>query len=116
MKASRQPRSDVQKEQTAARIEHLEADLDWITKLAAAAGISGSAESVRKMPRDAIQRMESLRKEARRVLERDSAAELWIHQRNTLLGDVAPVALLNSDDGLSQVMALLGRIEHGLPV
>lgn len=109
-------RETVQKEQTAARIEHLETELDWITKLAAAAGISGSAESVRKMSPDAIQRMETLRKETRRVLERDSAAELWIYQRNTLLGDVAPVALLNSDDGLSKAMALLGRIEHGLPV
>ena len=109
-------RETVQKDQTAARIEHLETELDWITKLAAAAGISGSAESVRKMSRDAIQRMETLRKETRRVLERDSAAELWIYQRNTLLGDVAPVALLNSDDGLSKAMALLGRIEHGLPV
>ena len=50
------------------------------------------------------------------VFEDAKAAEHWIQTPSMPLGDVAPLVLLDSDDGLRRVLSELGAIEHGLPI
>jgi putative toxin-antitoxin system antitoxin component (TIGR02293 family) len=38
----------------------------------------------------------------------------WLRSPVRALGDVAPVSLLSTDDGITQIEDVLGRIEHGL--
>jgi hypothetical protein len=41
-------------------------------------------------------------------------ARLWMRRPSRPLGGVAPIALLDSDEGAEAVENLLGRIDHGL--
>lgn len=104
-------REGVQLEQARSRIEVLDSELDWIAKLAKAAGISGSAIELRRLSPGATARLNQLRAEALRVLGREEAADLWLHRRHQALGDATPAALMNSDQGLTDAMRVLAKIE-----
>lgn len=103
-------------EQARDQIDSLQTELDWIRNLASTAGISGSAKKLQGLSAESAARLARLRAEARRVMEREGVAELWLHQRNSALGSVAPAELVDSDVGLEEAVRLLARIEHGLPV
>lgn len=108
-------REDVQREQAQEKINVLQTELDWITNLASVAGISGSAKKLQGLSPESVERLARLRAEARRVMEREGAAELWLHQRNAALRSVSPAELVDSDAGLEEAVQLLTRIEHGVP-
>jgi putative toxin-antitoxin system antitoxin component (TIGR02293 family) len=108
-------REGVQREQARDKIEVLQAELDWITNLASVAGISGSVKKLQGLSPESAARLARLRVEARRVMEREGTAELWLHQRNAALGSVSPAELVDSDAGFEEAVQLLTRIEHGVP-
>lgn len=109
-------REGVQMEQARDQIDSLQTELDWIRNLASTAGISGSAKKLQGLSAESAARLARLRAEARRVMEREGVAELWLHQRNSALGGVAPAELVDSDVGHEEAVRLLARIEHGLPL
>jgi len=41
-------------------------------------------------------------------------ATQWMGTDNHALGEQTPISLLETDEGLQQVEAILGRIEHGI--
>ena len=45
--------------------------------------------------------------------DRENAAQ-WLQGPNRALGGVSPLGLLDTDVGLQEVLAVLGRIEHGV--
>lgn len=51
---------------------------------------------------------------AEEVLGGRAAALRWIRKPNRALGEVPPFELLDTDLGLDAVLAVLGRIEHGV--
>lgn len=61
-------------------------------------------------------RISQARVRALEVFEDAKAAEHWINTPNVLLGNVAPLTLLDSDEGLRRVLVELGAIEYGLPI
>jgi len=109
-------RSEGQLEQALGRIQSLQGELTQMTKLARASGIVGAAEAMRNFSPIERKRLDALREEAVRVLESADDAELWIHRQSVALGNIAPITLISSDEGLATAMRELGRIEHGLPV
>jgi len=48
------------------------------------------------------------------VLETKDNAGRWLQEPNRALGGVAPLELLDTDLGAEEVIAILGRIEHGV--
>lgn len=108
-------REGVQMEQARERIEALDAEASWLRRLADAAGIEGSAAEIKNHPPEVQNRMTLVRTEARRVLKSDSAAELWLYQRNADLGDVSPVSILSSDVGVAEARKVLMRAEASHP-
>lgn len=109
-------RSEAQLEQTQGRVQSLQGEVALLTKLARASGIAGAAEALRNASPNDMERLKALRAEAIRVLESTDGAELWIHQQNFSLGNVAPITLIGSEEGLATAIKELGRIEHGMPV
>lgn len=61
-------------------------------------------------------RVSQARARALEVFEDAKAADQWIANPSLPLGNVAPLTLLESDDGLRLVLAVLSAIEFGLPV
>ncbi|MWR20541.1 DUF2384 domain-containing protein, partial [Helicobacter pylori] len=51
---------------------------------------------------------------AESVFEGKEAALDWLSAPNAALGGKAPIACLDTDDGIEQVLDTLGRIEHGV--
>ena len=50
------------------------------------------------------------------IFEDAETAAHWIQTPNVSLGNVAPLILLDSDEGLRRVLAELSAIEYGLPI
>lgn len=61
-------------------------------------------------------RISQARARALEVFEDAKAAEQWIESPSIPLGNIAPLTLLDSDEGLRRVLVELCAIEYGLPV
>lgn len=61
-------------------------------------------------------RISQARVKALEVFEDEKAAEHWINSLNVPLGNVAPLTMLDSDEGLRLVLGELEAIEYGLPL
>lgn len=109
-------RSEGQLEQVQGRVQSLQGEMAQLTKLARAYGVGGTTEALRDASPSDMKRLEKLRAEAVRVLESTDGAELWIHQQSFALGNVAPITLIRSDEGLATAIKELGRIEDGIQV
>lgn len=53
-------------------------------------------------------------KRAEDVFGDPEKASMWLRQHNRVLGNVRPVDLLDTPEGVQQVEIILGRIEHGV--
>ena len=53
-------------------------------------------------------------KRATEVFGSNEKAMLWLASANLVLGGVIPMSLINSEDGIQEVMDTLGRIEQGI--
>lgn len=62
------------------------------------------------------QRYRIVLEEARRVFENGDVARAWIEERSIPLGNVTPLSLLETDDGMKLVLRELGQIEYSHPV
>lgn len=49
-----------------------------------------------------------------KVLEDEAHASRWLKAERSILGGVTPLSLTTTDEGMTQVVQLLGRIEHGV--
>ncbi|THD02730.1 hypothetical protein B1810_12445 [Panacagrimonas perspica] len=65
---------------------------------------------------DSNPRIRQANARALEILEDAKAAAHWIETPNVSLGNVAPLILLDSDEGLRRVLAELSAIEYGLPI
>lgn len=61
-------------------------------------------------------RISQARARALEVFEDAKAAENWFQTPSRPLGNIAPLTLLDSDEGLRRVLAELCAIEYGLPI
>jgi len=61
-------------------------------------------------------RISQARARALEVFEDAKAAEHWIQTPSIPFGNIAPLTLLDSDEGLRRVLVELGAIEYGLPI
>jgi putative toxin-antitoxin system antitoxin component (TIGR02293 family) len=61
-----------------------------------------------------VSRLGRVAARAEKVLGRREAAQLWLIQPNRALGGSAPISMLDTDEGIDQIEAVLGRIEHGV--
>jgi putative toxin-antitoxin system antitoxin component (TIGR02293 family) len=59
-------------------------------------------------------RIRAAREQARKVFGTAEAAKEWLESECPALGFVRPIDLLNDDEGLKNVIAILVRIEHGV--
>ena len=48
------------------------------------------------------------------IFEDSNKFEQWLHSTNIALGGVKPIDLLNTAEGIHEVITLLHRIEHGI--
>jgi len=58
--------------------------------------------------------LQKLVNRAEEVLEDQGLAAKWIERPNRALNEKKPIELSKTDAGLSEVLQLLGRIEHGV--
>lgn len=63
---------------------------------------------------DRLYRLARIAARAEEVLGASEQARRWLVEPNRALGSVAPLSLLDTDEGARQVEAILGRIEHGV--
>ncbi|MBE0448838.1 MAG: DUF2384 domain-containing protein [Actinobacteria bacterium] len=59
------------------------------------------------------ERVEKVTEATRMVFLDESIADDWLHSYNSLL-NAKPVELLCSDEGMSKVLLVLSRIQHGV--
>ncbi len=52
---------------------------------------------------------------ARKLFRNDRDAEGWLNEPSWPLGDVKPVTLLATEEGLERVLYELGQMEYGHP-
>jgi putative toxin-antitoxin system antitoxin component (TIGR02293 family) len=53
-------------------------------------------------------------KAARKVFGNSDSAYSWLKEANQALGGKCPLDVLSADGGADRVIAILGRIEHGI--
>jgi putative toxin-antitoxin system antitoxin component (TIGR02293 family) len=63
---------------------------------------------------DRLYRLARIAARAEEVLGASEEARRWLVAPNRALGSVAPLSLLDTDEGARQVEAILGRLEHGV--
>jgi putative toxin-antitoxin system antitoxin component (TIGR02293 family) len=63
---------------------------------------------------DLVYRLARVAVRAEDVLGRKDAAQLWLTEPNRALGGSAPISMPDTDEGMDQIDAVLGRIEHGV--
>ncbi len=57
---------------------------------------------------------DEVKKRSIEVFGDEEKAHHWLYSPNYALGDVRPIDLLHSREGVQQVLDILGRIEHGV--
>lgn len=89
--------------------------------LAEVAGIAPSTLTRRKRSgalapdeSEHVLRLAALLERAAQVFEDEGAAAEWLRAPNLALGDVAPLAMADTELGAREVDDLLGRIEYGV--
>lgn len=60
------------------------------------------------------ERVERVLAKAVHVLGSSENAVSWMERQNRALGRAVPLNLLDSEEGAEDVLAILGRIEHGI--
>lgn len=90
-------------------------------RLAEVAGIAPSTLTRRKRggalapdESEHVLRVAALLERAAQVFEDESVAAEWLRAPNLALGDVAPLAMADTELGAREVDDLLGRIEYGV--
>jgi putative toxin-antitoxin system antitoxin component (TIGR02293 family) len=63
---------------------------------------------------DRLYRLVRIAAQAEMVFNDSEKARQWLLRSNRALGHVSPLSLLDTDEGVRQVEAVLGRIEHGV--
>ncbi|RNC67548.1 MAG: DUF2384 domain-containing protein [Desulfuromonadales bacterium] len=53
-------------------------------------------------------------KQAQKVFSDKQRALMWLKHENLALGNIRPIDLLGTPDGIDSVIRILGRIEHGV--
>jgi len=67
-----------------------------------------------KAESDRLYRVARVAALAEQILGSATAAERWLKDANPALGNVAPLSLMDTDEGTQAVADVLGRIEHGV--
>jgi len=61
-----------------------------------------------------LEKIKVVRARCMEVFEDQELCTKWLNTPNMVLGGVAPVSMLETDDGMQTVLGVLGRIEHGI--
>lgn len=71
-------------------------------------------QSLTKSESDRLYRLARVAARAEDVLGSAQATERWLKESIPALGQVTPLSLLDTDEGVQRVTDILGRIEHGV--
>jgi len=61
-----------------------------------------------------LEKIKVVRARCMEVFEDQEFCTKWLNTPNPVLGGVAPLSLLETDEGMEKVLDVLGGIEHGI--